>query len=67
MTTVIILKGKGKDASDTAEIKFFSTEEEAVSFVDKVSDLESKYWTHAQIINESQVIETYYPEHFYNE
>lgn len=57
---VIVVKGKGREGADWITPKLFNTKEEAEKFIKSVNDLESKYWTYAEIVADGKQIEPWY-------
>ena len=57
---VIVAQGKGREGADHITPKLFNTEAEAKAFIADVNDLDSKYWTYAEIVKEGQKIEPWY-------
>ena len=57
---VIVAKGKGREGADWIIPKLFYTKEEAEKFIESVNDLDSKYWTYAEIVNDGEKIEPWY-------
>jgi hypothetical protein len=57
---VIVAQGKGQEGADYITPKLFSTEAEAKAFIAEVNDLESKYWTYAEIVKDGQKIEPWH-------
>jgi hypothetical protein len=59
MTIVIIFSGKGYGHADWITTKLFNTKEEAEQFVKETTDLESKFWYYAVIVEDGKNIEPY--------
>ena len=57
---VIVARGKGREGADWIAPKLFDTKEEAEKFIESVNDLESKYWTYAEIVEDGEEIEPWY-------
>ncbi|MAX51520.1 MAG: hypothetical protein CMH22_06030 [Methylophaga sp.] len=57
---VIVARGKGREGADWIKPKLFDTREEAEKFIESVNDLESKYWTYAEIVADGEEIEPWY-------
>ena len=57
---VIVAGGKGREGADWIKPKLFDTKEEAERFIESVNDLDSKYWTYAEIVKDSEEIEPSY-------
>jgi hypothetical protein len=57
---VIVAKGKGRENADFIKPVLFDTKEEAQAYIDSVNDLDSKYWTYAEIVDNGQEIEPWY-------
>jgi hypothetical protein len=57
---VIVAEGKGIEGADWITPKLFDTLEEANNFIKEVNDLESKYWTYAEVLDNGKRIEPYY-------
>lgn len=57
---VIVAEGKGRVHADWITLKLFDTLEEANNFIKKVNDLESKYWTYAEVVDNGERLELYY-------
>lgn len=57
---VIVAKGKGREGADWITPKLFNTKEEAEKFIQSVNDLDSKYWTYAEIVEDGEEIEPWY-------
>ena len=57
---VIVAKGKGREGADWITPKLFNTKEEAEKFIESVNDLDSKYWTYAEIIGDGEEVEPWY-------
>ena len=47
---VIIARGKGREGADWIKPKLFDTREDAEKYIESVNDLDSKYWTYAEIV-----------------
>lgn len=61
---VIVARGKGREGADSITPKLFDTKEEAEKYIKSVNDLESKYWTYAEIVNDGEEIEPWYGEFY---
>lgn len=57
---VIVARGKGREGADWIKPKLFDTKEEAEKFIESINDLESKYWTYAEIVDDGEEIEPWY-------
>jgi len=57
---VIIARGKGREGADWITPKLFDDIKEAEAFIKEVTDLDSKYWTYAEIVRDGQEIEPFY-------
>jgi len=57
---VIVARGKGREGADSIKPVLFDTKEEAEKYIKSVNDLESKYWTYAEIVSNGQLIEPWY-------
>jgi hypothetical protein len=57
---VIVARGKGREGADWIKPKLFNTKEEAEKFIESVNDLDSKYWTYAEIVDDGEEIEPWY-------
>lgn len=57
---VIVAKGKGREGADWITPKLFDTPEDAEKYIESVNDLESKYWTYAEIVEDGEEIEPWY-------
>ena len=57
---VLVAKGKGREGADWITPKLFNTKEEAEKFIESVNDLDSKYWTYAEIIGDGEEVEPWY-------
>ena len=57
---VIVARGKGREGADWIKPKLFDIKEEAKKFIESVNDLESKYWTYAEIVEDGEEIEPFY-------
>jgi hypothetical protein len=57
---VIVAEGKGRENADFITVKLFKTKEEADVYIKKINDLESKYWTYAEIITDGEKTEPWY-------
>ena len=56
---VLLQKGKGYDSVDKVSVKLFTNKKDAEDFIEKNTDLVSKYWTYAEIIKEGEIIELF--------
>ena len=59
MITVLILRGKGDSYADFVEIRHCKSLVEANLLVEELTNIDSKYWTAAQIIEDGEEIETH--------
>lgn len=57
---VIVARGKGREDADWIKPVLFDTKEEAQKYIESVNDLESKYWTYAEIVGNGEEIEPWY-------
>jgi hypothetical protein len=57
---VIVAKGKGRESADFIKPILFDTRDEALAYINSVNDLDSKYWTYAEIVDNGQEIEPWY-------
>ena len=57
---VIVARGKGREGADWIKPVLFNTKEEAQKYIESVNDLESKYWTYAEIVDNGEEIEPWY-------
>lgn len=57
---VIVARGKGREGADWIEPKLFNTKEEAEKFIESVNDLDSRYWTYAEIVDDGEEIKPWY-------
>jgi len=57
---VIVARGKGRESADWIKPVLFNTKEKAQKYIESVSDLESKYWTYAEIVDNGEEIEPWY-------
>ena len=58
---VIVAKGKGREeGANWITPKLFDTPEDAEKYIESVNDLESKYWTYAEIVEDGEEIEPWY-------
>ena len=57
---VIVAKGKGRGGAIWITPKLFDTREDAESYIESVNDLDSKYWTYAEIVGDGEEIEPFY-------
>ena len=57
---VIVARGKGREGADWIKPVLFDTKEEAQKYIESVNDLESKYWTYAEIVDNDKEIEPWY-------
>jgi hypothetical protein len=57
---VIVARGKGREGADWIKPVLFDTKEEAQKYIESVNDLESKYWTYAEIVDNGEEIEPWY-------
>ena len=57
---VIVARGKGREGADWITPKLFDTREDAEKYIESVNDLEDKYWTYAEIVEDGQEIEPWY-------
>jgi viroplasmin and RNaseH domain-containing protein len=57
---VMVAQGKGRENADYITVKLFTTKEDAEMYIEKINDLESKYWTYAEIVHEGSRIEPWY-------
>ncbi len=62
MSTVVTLNGKQKDFAESLSVQTFSNEATANAWCESVTDLDSDYWTYAQIVTDGLVISTYKPK-----
>lgn len=62
---VLVARGKGRGSSaDFVRVKLFNSVEEANTYIKSVNDLESKYWTYAEIVSEGVDVEPIYGEFY---
>jgi hypothetical protein len=54
---VIVARGKGNDGIDYIKPLLFDTTEEAEEYIEGVNDVDSKYWTYAEIVPNGVEIE----------
>ena len=59
MIIVMKLSGKGSSSADYVSAVLFDNRADAQKFVDEVTDLDSKYWTAAQIVDSNEQVGTY--------
>lgn len=57
---IIVARGKGRESAEWIIPKLFDTKEKAEKFIKSVNDLESKYWTYAEIVKDGEEIEPWY-------
>lgn len=57
---VIVARGKGRENADWIKPKLFDTREDAEKYIESVNDLDSKYWTYAEIVKDGEEIEPWY-------
>jgi len=57
---VAVFQGKGRGHADSISIMLFDSEENANQFITEAKNLESKYWTFAEIVKEGETFDTYY-------
>ena len=57
---VIVANGKGREGADWITPKLFDTREDAEKYIESVNDLDSKYWTYAEIVEDGVEIEPWY-------
>lgn len=57
---VIVARGKGREGADWIKPVLFDDVIEAEEYIDTINDLESKYWTYAEIVKDGQEIEPWY-------
>lgn len=57
---VIVAEGKGRGSVDWITPKLFDTLKEAEEFIKEVNDLDSKYWTYAEVVEDGERVEPYY-------
>lgn len=57
---VIVAEGKGREGADWITPRLLDTKDEAEKFINSVIDLESKYWTYAEIVEDGERTEPFY-------
>jgi len=64
MDKIIVVKarGKGRENANLISVHIFDTVGEAKTFIQDNNDLESKYWTYCEIVQNGQELEPYYGE-----
>ena len=62
---VLIAEGKGIGSSaDFITVKLFDTKDEAEKFINVINDLEHKYWTYAEIVEDGVQVEPVHGEFY---
>ena len=56
------MQGKREDFAEKVSVQVFSNESTAKDWCDTVTDLDDKYWTHAQIVTERLYVSTFKPK-----
>lgn len=62
MIIVVTMQGKREDFAEKVSVQTFTSEVEAKAWCDAVTDLDDKYWTHAQIVTEGLYVSTFKPK-----
>lgn len=57
---VIVAKGKGRERPDFITPKLFDDIDKANKFIEDVNDLDGKYWTYAEVVDEGEELEPWY-------
>lgn len=57
---VIVARGKGREGADYIKPVLFDNKYDAEKYIESVNDLESKYWTYAEIVDNKEEIEPWY-------
>ena len=60
ITINIVARGKGREGADYIKPVLFDNKHDAEKYIESVNDLESKYWTYAEIVDNKEEIEPWY-------
>lgn len=63
MYIVIVTKGKGYSSPDSAWVQLFSNRDEALKYVHDIQDIKGKYWTKAELVEESETVDLIHPHY----
>lgn len=61
---VLVARGKGRGTADSVKVLLFDSKEEANIYIETINDLESKYWTYAEIVENGREVEPFYGEFY---
>lgn len=56
---VIVAHGKGNDKADSYGYRWFATKDEAHDYILRVTNIDTKYWTVAEIGQDGEPIEAF--------
>lgn len=60
--TVLKTEGKGRERADFVTVMLFDKKEDAENYCEENTNLDSKYWSFAEIINTGEKLEPWYGE-----